>query len=726
MKITSNSGPKGKLDYDQSHVSQKSLISRKVWKIPGDVMKTEEIKNPVEPSLDCIFKNIVGNITLTNSQLHTYLLHITQKLGETRSCRSSVGFVSKSVSHSDSQTRNTKTNIIKIAFVFFTFSSYKSLKITTLKIRSLDKGSEKFKKPDNNWWQTLSVGCPGGYSFSDIIYMMKTYYWPPWPWLRITSDTHSAKLSSKTHIVASALTHERKRLDFLSEISNVDYIDMKTMPLQGWSKHGYDEGKTSGVNSALPPCTTSDAALMGKLSLPAPTSRVRGTESLSTITCQPGGLEGCRTKLSAWTHLSTQIEGEGWNFCCGPSRGTSNRCRLLLIHCSHIITPPDALTIRCFGSCLTMRLGRTMHPINPKSHKCCDTCTEGTRLTEESRDLISLCLSWHRKEVLIVHPLSIDRDTDLADLLEKKLIKVGILAKMFWKVSSLEPMAGVIEISITKAGLKVKHTGHWIKVSVQQEMRSKSLQHLALCSTETWIRIDLHCELGQDSSKGPCYLTAKNGRQKVSGPGWLPWLIICTIEIIIEVLLLHKILRLRLYSQYFPTLSNFYTLRLSQRTFLHEKVFHVFFGICHFAAKFKKNYPWSKTNSDYMDLLCTTINLASLRFDHSGVVYNPELSCGGGLLHSLGVTSIWGNAHIALSIHFHTRFSIRNIHKYVCVIYSFLTDDFVFFHKTMFAAHGVPSPGLLSVDLYVSLGVFSGGNGLRKTAVDYISTGPST
>jgi hypothetical protein len=155
------------------------------------------------------------------------------------------------VSHSDSQTRNTKTNIIKIAFVFFTFSSYKSLKITTLKICSLDKGSEKVKKSDNNGWQTLYVGCPVGNAFSDIIYMMKTYYWPPWPWLRITSGTHSAKLSSKTHIVASALTHERKRLDFLSKISEVDYIGMKTTLLKGWSKHGYDEGKNNLVMTWL-------------------------------------------------------------------------------------------------------------------------------------------------------------------------------------------------------------------------------------------------------------------------------------------------------------------------------------------------------------------------------------------------------------------------------------------------------------------------------------------
>jgi hypothetical protein len=183
MKITSNSGPERNFDQDQFQSTQKSLISRKVRRIPGDVMKTEEIKNPVEPSLDCTFKTIVGNITLTNSQLHTYLLHITQKLGETRSCRSSVGFVSYSVSHSDSQIRNTKTNIIRIAFVFYSFSSYKLFKNATLMISSLDKGSEKSKYSDKHGWQIHNCGCPGNKSLSDIIYMMKTYYWPPWPWL---------------------------------------------------------------------------------------------------------------------------------------------------------------------------------------------------------------------------------------------------------------------------------------------------------------------------------------------------------------------------------------------------------------------------------------------------------------------------------------------------------------------------------------------------------------
>ena len=50
-------------------------------------------------------------------------------------------------------------------------------------ISSLDKGSEKFKYFDRHGWQIHNCGCPDNKSFSDIIYMMKTYYWPPWPWL---------------------------------------------------------------------------------------------------------------------------------------------------------------------------------------------------------------------------------------------------------------------------------------------------------------------------------------------------------------------------------------------------------------------------------------------------------------------------------------------------------------------------------------------------------------
>ena len=128
--------------------------------------------------------------------------------------------------------------------MFFTLSSYKLIKRTTLRIRSLDKGSEKLKDLDNNGWQIYNVDCPVGKALSDIIYLMKTYYWPPWPWLRVKCGTHSAKLNSKTHIVAPAPIHERKRLGFLSKISNVDYIDTKTTLLKSWSKHGYDEGKS--------------------------------------------------------------------------------------------------------------------------------------------------------------------------------------------------------------------------------------------------------------------------------------------------------------------------------------------------------------------------------------------------------------------------------------------------------------------------------------------------
>jgi hypothetical protein len=73
-------------------------------------------------------------------------------------------------------------------------------------------------------------------------------------------------------------------------------------------------------------------------------------------------------------------------------------------------------------------------------------------------------------------------------------------------------------------------------------------------------------------------------------------------------------------------------------------------------------------------------------------------------------------------MYFHTRFSIRSIHKYVCVIYSFMSDIFVSFHKIMSVAHGVFAPGLLALRLPVFLWrLLSGGNRLQKTIVEYTS-----
>ena len=119
-------------------------------------------------------------------------------------------------------------------------------------------------------------------------------------------------------------------------------------------------------------------------------------------------------------------------------------------------------------------------------------------------------------------------------------------------------------------------------------MGSKSLQYLTPLGSKPRICIYLHGKLSQYTAKGPCNLSLKDWGQSGPESGWLPWPVFLTIEIIIEVLLLHKNLCSGLYSQHFPTLSNFYTLRLPQRTFLPEKVFHVFFGRCHSGANFQK------------------------------------------------------------------------------------------------------------------------------------------
>jgi len=116
------------------------------------------------------------------------------------------------------------------------------------------------------------------------------------------------------------------------------------------------------------------------------------------------------------------------------------------------------------------------------------------------------------------------------------------------------------------------------------------------------------------------------------------------------------------------------------------------------------------------------IELALLSSDPYGVVFKPMLSGGTVYIYTEAI-SRGGNEHYDISMYFHTRFSIRSIHKYVCVIYSFLSDIFVSFHKIMSVVHGVFAPGLLALGLPVFWRLLFGGNGLRKTtgsAVDYI------
>ena len=115
------------------------------------------------------------------------------------------------------------------------------------------------------------------------------------------------------------------------------------------------------------------------------------------------------------------------------------------------------------------------------------------------------------------------------------------------------------------------------------------------------------------------------------------------------------------------------------------------------------------------------IELALLSSDPYGVVFKPMLSWGTVYIYT-EATSRWGNEHYDISMYFHTRFSIRSIHKYVCVIYSFMSDIFVSFHKIMSVAHGVFAPGLLALGLPVFFWrLLFGGNGLQKTIVEYTS-----
>ena len=141
------------------------------------------------------------------------------------------------------------------------------------------------------------------------------------------------------------------------------------------------------------------------------------------------------------------------------------------------------------------------------------------------------------------------------------------------------------------------------------------------------------------------------------------------------------------------------------------------------AAKSPKNNqqqfrPWKPT---YF-LFWTTNQTCVIKFRFMWRGFQANAHWGFFLQLHLGFI-FWGNEHYDISMHFHTRFSIRNIHKYVCVIYSFMSDVSVFFHETMSVVHGVCTPGLLSRGLPVFWRLFLGGNGLRTTTVDYVSCG---
>ena len=248
---------------------------------------------------------------------------------------------------------------------------------------------------------------------------------------------------------------------------------------------------------------------------------------------------------------------------------------------------------------------------------------------------------------------------------------------MLWKIASLEPVTGVIEIPIAKAVLKGKQPRQTVKISGQKEMGTNQSQHLTPINSERRIGIYLHSELGQNPTKGPCNWTLKNGGQEDPGPGWWTRLIILTTEITV-FWVLHST-HLWKYLCLCNKLPHTFTAALGLPLTFHMKKLFKFFWHFQMAAKnFQKTTNGKKfLEEQRISYLGLQIELALLSSDSCGVVFKPMLLWGS-LYKFSGATFSWGNEHHDISMYFHTRFSIRNIHKYVCVIYSFMSDVCVF------------------------------------------------
>ena len=204
----------------------KPLISIVEKKTRRDAKKTGELDVPVKPSRDHTTENKVRTHSSTISFLHIYLLNISQLLGETRNSRDSVGLFLDSLIQFESLNKDMKTLNKTIVLVYVFFSSHKLFKNAsfpfclryhgTVCTRLWEKNprqahnrkhklSKKVRDFDKYHVLVNNVGCLDDKAVSDIIFIMKTYYWPPWPWLRKTSDKHCVKLSSTTSTDAPIL-----------------------------------------------------------------------------------------------------------------------------------------------------------------------------------------------------------------------------------------------------------------------------------------------------------------------------------------------------------------------------------------------------------------------------------------------------------------------------------------------------------------------------------------
>ena len=138
-------------------------------------------------------------ITSANSYLYINLLNITQNLGETRNSRDSVRRREMVLTHNESWNKlgfSTKSN----APVFL----FKSSKLKTTWNYNLNAVSDTIPqflthKEISTDESTGKIICLKAKELRDTVYLMKTYFWPPWPWLTNWKERTKTKMVC-THV----------------------------------------------------------------------------------------------------------------------------------------------------------------------------------------------------------------------------------------------------------------------------------------------------------------------------------------------------------------------------------------------------------------------------------------------------------------------------------------------------------------------------------------------
>ena len=205
MKTPSLSDLKSSLGCKLFQYPTKPLISIVEKKTRRDAMKTGELSVPAKPPLGHTDKNKDRNHNSTISPLHINLLNISQLLGETRSSRDSVGLPSDSLTQTESECKGTKTLDKTSVLINVFFSSLKlnenaifslhlsvTLQVCLWYIELVHDRKRNTSQPgqDNESKNNIVT--------RNLIFVMKKYYWPPWPllthgerWKKITIDVSS-------------------------------------------------------------------------------------------------------------------------------------------------------------------------------------------------------------------------------------------------------------------------------------------------------------------------------------------------------------------------------------------------------------------------------------------------------------------------------------------------------------------------------------------------------